>query len=97
MGRPARRGRVASLHGDSYAAFVRLLVERRKASGLSQQDVADAMEWPQSFIAKIEKKERRIDVVELIRFASAVGFDPARLVRDLQKAMIDSGEIIPPK
>lgn len=95
MGRPARRGRVASLHGDSYAAFVRLLVDRRKTSGLSQQDVADALGWPQSFIAKIEKKERRIDVVELVRLAAVVGFDPARLVRDIQRVMIATGEIDP--
>ncbi|MFZ2031905.1 MAG: helix-turn-helix transcriptional regulator [Vitreimonas sp.] len=93
MGRPARKGRVASLHGESYAAFVRLLVERRKVSGLSQQDVADALRWPQSFIAKIEKQQRRIDAVELIRLAAAVGFDPSKIVRDLQKLMIELGEI----
>lgn len=93
MGRPARRSRVASLHGESYAAFVRMLVERRKASGLSQQDVADAMGWPQSFIAKVEKRERRLDAVEFIRIAAAIGFDPARIIRELQKVMVELGEI----
>jgi transcriptional regulator with XRE-family HTH domain len=97
MGRPARRARVASLHGESYAALVRLLVERRKASGLSQQAVADAMGWPQSFIAKIEKRERRLDIVEFVKLAAAVGFDPARIVRELQKLMIELGEIEPTK
>jgi len=81
------------LHGDSYAAFVRLLIDRRKASGLSQQEVADTLGWPQSFISKIEKRERRIDAVELVRLASVVGFDPAKLIRELQKSMIDLGEL----
>lgn len=93
MGRPARRSRVASLHGESYAAFVRLIVERRKDSGLSQQEVADAMGWPQSFIAKVEKRERRLDAVEFIKLAAAIGFDPAKVIRELQKVMIERGEI----
>ena len=93
MARPARRSRVASLHGESYAAFVRSIVERRKHSGLSQQDVADAMGWPQSFIAKIEKRERRLDAVEFIKLAAAIGFDPSKVIRELQKVMIEHGEI----
>lgn len=84
---------MASLHGESYAAFVRLLVERRKASGLSQQEVADALGWPQSFIAKIEKRERRVDAVEFVRLAAAIGFDATRLIRELQKVMADSGDL----
>lgn len=93
MGRPARRNRVASLHSESYSALVDMLVQRRKAAGLSQQDVADALRWPQSFIAKIEKRERRIDAVELVRLASAIGFEPAKVIRELQKWMIENGEI----
>jgi transcriptional regulator with XRE-family HTH domain len=97
MVRPARRNRVASLHSDSYTALVEMLVERRKASGLTQQKVADALGWPQAVIAKIETQERRIDAVELVQLAAVVGFDPARLVRDLQKLMISRREIKPPK
>lgn len=93
MGRPARRGTVASLHGDAYKALVRLLVERRKIAGLTQQEVADALGWPQSFVAKIERRERRIDAVELVRLSAAIGFDLTKLVRELERTMIDLGEI----
>jgi transcriptional regulator with XRE-family HTH domain len=93
MGRPGRRGRVASLHSDGYEAFVKLLVDRRKASGLSQQQVADQLEWPQSFVSKIENGERRIDAVELVKLANVVGFDASRLVREVRKILIRLGEI----
>lgn len=74
-----------------------MIVQRRKASGLTQQKVADALDWPQAVIAKIETKERRIDAVELVQMASVIGFDPARMIRDLQKVMVERREIKPPK
>jgi len=37
---------------------------------------------PQSFIAKYEGGERRIDVVEFIAIARALGADPVKLFRD---------------
>jgi hypothetical protein len=40
-----------------------------------------------SVIAKIETGQRRLDVIALIRIADVVGFDAARLVRDVQQIM----------
>ena len=37
---------------------------------------------PQSFIAKYEGGERRIDVIEFIEIARALDADPVRLFRD---------------
>lgn len=93
MARRTKKTRVASLHDDNYRQFVELLVERRKASGASQQDVADALGWNQSQVAKIETCQRRIDVIELIRFAEAIGVDAGRLVAEVRKTMIASGQI----
>jgi len=94
MGRPTQKMRVASLHDDAYARFVRLLVQRRRAAGMSQQFVADQLGWNQSIIAKIETAQRRIDIVELVRLAGVVGFDPAKIVRELRAILIETGEII---
>jgi transcriptional regulator with XRE-family HTH domain len=41
----------------------------RKAAGLTQADVAAALGQPQSFVSKCESGERRIDPIELERFA----------------------------
>lgn len=89
MSSPTRKGRTASLHDEVYADFVALLVKYRVRSGMSQQAVADALGWNQSIIARIESVQRRIDVIELIRFAKAIGADPSRLVREIQTKLGD--------
>ncbi len=54
-----------SLHSARYRRFVRRLREARKRAGLTQVDAARAVGQPQSFIAKIEAGQRRVDVIEL--------------------------------
>lgn len=53
------------------------------------------MGWPQSIVAKIEKQERRIDIIELIRLAEAIGFDASKVLRDVRAKMIESGDFEP--
>lgn len=83
MSSPPNKARTVSLHDGAYARFVEKLVEKRLKSGLSQQAVAEQLGWNQSIIAKIESVQRRLDVIELIRIARVVGFDPARLIREI--------------
>jgi transcriptional regulator with XRE-family HTH domain len=59
------------------------LVEKRKAAGLTQAVVAKKLGRHQSFVATVESGQRRIDVVELMDFSDAIGFD----VRELFKLM----------
>jgi transcriptional regulator with XRE-family HTH domain len=57
-----------------------MLVEARKGAGISQQELARRLKRSQSFIAKIEVGERRIDVVEFIEIARALGREPTELL-----------------
>ena len=52
------------------------MIGARKAAGLTQQALALRLKKPQSFIAKYEGGERRLDVVEFITIACALGADP---------------------
>ena len=45
------------------------LIKARQDSGLKQVDVAEKLKKPQSFVSKVERGERRLDVVELEMFA----------------------------
>ncbi len=59
------------------------LVEKRKKAGLTQADVAKKLERYQSFVATVETGQRKIDVVELLAFADAIGFDPREAIKRL--------------
>lgn len=87
MASAPHKSRVASLHDEAYAIFVDALVQKRTKAGISQQTLADALGWNQSIVAKVESVQRRLDVIELIRIANVLGFDPAKLVRDTQTIM----------
>ena len=84
MASPARRIR-KSVHSPELAVFGELMVAARKKAGLTQHKLAKRIGKPQSFVAKYEGGERRIDVVEFIAIARAIGADPVRLMRALLK------------
>jgi transcriptional regulator with XRE-family HTH domain len=68
---------------ERYERLRALLVKARKDAGLTQEEVAAKLDRPQSFVWKIENGVRRIDIVEFLEFAKAVGFDPHELLRKL--------------
>ena len=56
------------------------MIGARKAAGLTQHALARRLKKPQSFVAKYEGGERRLDVVEFIAIARALGADPLKLM-----------------
>jgi transcriptional regulator with XRE-family HTH domain len=71
------------LYSARYQAFRALLVAQRHEAGLTQAALADRLSKPQSFVAKYERGERRVDVVEFIEIAEAIGFNPADAISQL--------------
>jgi transcriptional regulator with XRE-family HTH domain len=65
-----------SIHSPGHLRLRELLTEARKAAGLTREEVAGRLERPQSFVAKYEGGERRIDVVEFIAIVRALGRNP---------------------
>ncbi|HEX7420991.1 MAG TPA: helix-turn-helix transcriptional regulator [Thermoanaerobaculia bacterium] len=64
-----------------------VLVSARERAGLKQSDVAAKLGLPASYLSKIENGSRRLDVIELLNIAEAIGVDPADLIRTLQDAL----------
>lgn len=82
---PRARGITKSVHSPGHVAFCELMIKARKAAGLTQDDLAKRLKRPQSFVAKYEGGERRIDVVEFLAVTQAIGADPVRILRVLKK------------
>jgi transcriptional regulator with XRE-family HTH domain len=74
-----------SLNSPRHELVKSVLIEQRKAVGMTQTEVAERLGRPQSYIAKIEGGERRIDLVELIDVAQVIGLDLEALVRRASK------------
>lgn len=61
------------------------LKQGRLAAGLRQADVAQQLGKPQSYIAKIENGERKMEFIEVLDLCLAVGIDPSELTKELVK------------
>jgi transcriptional regulator with XRE-family HTH domain len=72
-----------SLFSEQYDHFLRLLREARTKAGLTQQEAATRLKRPQSFVSKCESGERRVDVVEFVKFCQVYGIKPIGLFRKL--------------
>lgn len=66
----------SALHDPAYLAFVAHLVQLRQRAGLSQRDLADRLGRHQSWLAKSERGERRLDPAEFRAIVLALGADP---------------------
>ncbi len=73
-----------TLRSPRQRRLAELLVEHRQAAGLSQADLAARLGRYQSVVAAMEGGGRRIDVVELLDLAEALGFDPHAVLDELR-------------
>ena len=60
-----------------------LAARLREGRGVSQATLAEELGHDQSFVSRIEHGERRITVVELLRWAAALGTSFSELTREL--------------
>jgi transcriptional regulator with XRE-family HTH domain len=61
------------------------MIAARKRAGVTQQELASRISKPQSFVAKYEGGELRIDVVEFIAICRAIPADSAAILAKLAK------------
>ena len=74
----------ATIYSERYRRFQQLLVDARKAANLTQAQLAGRLSKPQSYVAKYEGGERRLDVIEFLEVAEAIGNDPTEFIRELR-------------
>lgn len=81
-----------SIYSKEYSLVLDQLRNTRQEKGLTQTDVAKRLGQTQSFVSKVERKERRIDVVELRAFCEALGVSFLSFVAQADKTLNDSNE-----
>jgi transcriptional regulator with XRE-family HTH domain len=60
---------VKTIYSKEHRTLIERLKRARKESGLDQKDVANLLGVSQSYISKMESGQKRIDIVQLKRFA----------------------------
>nr|WP_306120489.1 MULTISPECIES: helix-turn-helix transcriptional regulator [unclassified Roseitalea] len=71
-----------SLGSARYQEMTERLIAARTDAGMTQAQVADRLGKPQSFVAKYEGGERRLDVVEFVDICKVLGIAPSHVVKD---------------
>jgi transcriptional regulator with XRE-family HTH domain len=54
-----------SIQDPRYKELIEKIIELRKSKGVTQTALAESLDKPQSYVAKVENYERRLDVIEL--------------------------------
>lgn len=72
-----------TLGSKRHKALIALLIKEREAADMTQTDLADALGQYQSFVARVESGERRVDVIEFLDIAECIGFDPKAFISKL--------------
>ena len=76
-----------SLHTDQHRVLCELLRELRNEAKLTQVQLAEAIEEPQSMVSRVEVGERRLDILELRQWLAALGVPLKTFVTRLEKRL----------
>lgn len=76
-----------TIFGGDHQHLVQVLTEARKASGLTQTELAKLVGKDQTYISIIERGQRRVDVLEFVALAKAMKVDPASLFEQVLKRL----------
>lgn len=71
----------SSIFTQRHQEFIAFIASVRKAAEITQVELAEKLGRPQSFVSKVERGERRLDVIEFCEVAEALGHNPAELLQ----------------
>lgn len=75
-----------TLRSPGHLALMENLKQARRKAELTQTELADRLERPQSFVAKYENGERKIEVVEFVHITEAIGISGSDILERIAEA-----------
>ncbi len=76
-----------TIYTREYAVVLRLLREARKEAGLTQTELAKRLKQSQSFVTKVERGDRRLDIIQLRTMCQTFGVTLSEFVGRLERAL----------
>lgn len=70
-----------TINSAPYRQILDVLVATRKSRNITQVDLAKKLDKPQSFVSKVEGRERRIDIAEFFEICRALEANPIALLQ----------------
>ncbi len=76
-----------TLRSPGHLALMAALKQARRDAELTQTELADRLERPQSFVAKYENGERKIEVVEFVYITEAIGISGKEVLEAVARSV----------
>ena len=74
-----------TLSSQRHRALIDFLIQQREKVGMTQAELAKAIGEYQSFVARLESGQRRVDVIELLTLAEVLEFNASATLVQLSK------------
>ncbi len=76
-----------SVHTPEYAVLLELLVDTRRAAGVTQVQLAERIGESQSHLSKMERGEVRLDLIQVRTICHALETTLPQFVKELEKRL----------
>ncbi len=80
-----------TIYTREYAAVLRLLKKARESAGVTQVQLAERLGQTQSFVSKIERGERRLDIIQLRTILQEFEVPLSKFVVQLESVLAKRG------
>ncbi len=81
-----RNSMAKTIRSKGHQALCEAIIAARNDAGLTQAGLAKRLRCHQSFVARVESGERRVDVIELIVLARAIGLSSIKFLEIAEQA-----------
>lgn len=76
-----------TIYAPEYAVVLRLFRTARESAGMTQVELAERIGQSQSFVSKVERGERRLDILQLRSLLAEFGITLPQFVERLEQAL----------
>ena len=76
---------MSSIHDPRYRKLIQKLIALRELKKITQVQVASSLKKPQSYVAKVENFDRRMDIIELYDWLKALDVPIENFLKEIFK------------